>query len=198
MQPRLLIALAVFLGSYLPLSMILLIQDFNIDLWGNPICNPIIDFGGCSTPFRNSYISVTFFCVCFLGLVITKYALKLIKSTERKIDIKEIKHTPTDLMNYVLPYVVSFMSVDYKEINKFLGFIVFLCWLFWITYRSGQIILNPILIVMNWKLYEVKYTHSGSTDEMVGKILSNTLIEVNLSYNYQEIQDVIIIKESDV
>lgn len=32
---------------------------------------------------------------------------------------------------------------------------------------------------------------------MVGKILSNTLIEVGVSYNYQEIQDVIIIKETD-
>ena len=38
-------------------------------------------------------------------------------------------------MNYTLPYVVSFMSIEYHDTGKFVGLIIFLAWMFWITYR---------------------------------------------------------------
>jgi hypothetical protein len=53
-------------------------------------------------------------------------------------------------MNYVLPYVVSFMSIDYQVTGKFVGFLIFLGWMFLITYKSGQIMLNPLLTVFGW------------------------------------------------
>ena len=58
-------------------------------------------------------------------------------------------------MNYTLPYIVSFMSFGYDQEGKFIGIVIFLTWIFWITYKSGQIILNPILVAFGWKLYEV-------------------------------------------
>jgi len=79
-------------------------------------------------------------------------------------------------MNYVLPYVVSFMSLDYSEPSKFLGFIVFLAWIFVITYRSGHIMMNPVLSVFRWQLYEIKYRHIGGGNELMGFALSKSVI----------------------
>lgn len=96
-------------------------------------------------------------------------------------------------MNYVLPYIVSFMSIDYLQANKFLGFIIFLLWLFWLSYKSGQIILNPMLMVFNWKMYEVTYRFPGSQDVFSGVVLSNLSIEPNSDYEYETVQSVIVI-----
>jgi hypothetical protein len=74
----------------------------------------------------------------------------------------EVKYVPADLMNYTLPYVVSFMSIEYQDTGKFIGLIIFLGWMFWITFRAGQIILNPLLIAFGWRLYDIKYRYAGS------------------------------------
>jgi len=97
-------------------------------------------------------------------------------------------------MNYVVPYVVSFISLDYQETSKFVGFLIFLGWLFWITYESGQIILNPILTVFGWKLYEIKYTFIGSRNILTGRSLASTEISPNTTYHHAQVQDVLIIK----
>ena len=54
--------------------------------------------------------------------------------------------------------MVSFMSLDYEQGPKLVGFAAFLLWIFWITHKSGQIAMNPVLAVLGWKLYEIKYT----------------------------------------
>lgn len=97
-------------------------------------------------------------------------------------------------MNYVLPYVVSFMSLDFKDTNKFFGFLVFLSWLFLITFRSGQIILNPLLIVFGWNLYEIKYKYPRSPNIFTGRMLSRVAISPNTTYIQAPIQDVLIVK----
>ena len=69
--------------------------------------------------------------------------------------VTESKHVPADLINYVIPYVVSFMSLDYEQTPKLFGFAVFLIWIFWITYKSGQIALNPVLAVLGLSLIHI-------------------------------------------
>ncbi|MBL0000910.1 MAG: hypothetical protein IPO97_07845 [Sphingomonadales bacterium] len=75
-------------------------------------------------------------------------------------------------MNYTLPYIVSFMSIEYSDTGKFVGFVVFLLWIFWISHRSGQIILNPVLIALSWRMYEVEYKFPGSDAKHSGKALA--------------------------
>ncbi|MBE8716535.1 hypothetical protein C4F51_04955 [Cellvibrio sp. KB43] len=53
------------------------------------------------------------------------------------------------------------MGVDYGSLGKVAGLSLFLTWLFFITFRSGQIILNPILLVFGWNLYEAKVLVNG-------------------------------------
>jgi hypothetical protein len=192
---RLIPAVIIFIGSYFPLSMILLSQDFKYDMMNWKFCSDFfVDFTSCVIPFSNPALSIGFFVVCLGCFVVTVITLK-VKTPSQQIIVKEVKHVPTDLMNYVLPYIVSFMSIQYSETSKFVGFLIFLGWLFWLSYKSGQIILNPILIALGWKLYEIKFSYVGSSNDLIGKALSRTDFATNAICVTETIQDIIIKKE---
>lgn len=192
MQFRILIALFIFLGSYLPLSLILLAQNYDYAYLNNQICWQFWN-GGCALPFRNPSFAIGIFVACLICFVVTLGSLAVVRP-KQEIAIGEAKHVPTDLMNYTLPYVVSFMSIDYQEQGKFIGFLIFLGWMFWITYKSGQIILNPLLIVLGWRLYDISYTFAGSSGAQSGNALVKGRIEAGRRYRQAPVQDILIIK----
>jgi hypothetical protein len=108
--------------------------------------------------------------------------------------VTESKHIPADLINYVFPYIVAFIALDFSSVTKLMGFFVFLLWMYAITYKSGQIAMNPALAVFGWKLFEVKYRFIQSTDEMIGRVLSTVEIEPNHTYDQTAMQDVMIVR----
>jgi hypothetical protein len=195
MQLRFLTAAIIYTGSYLPLSLILLFQDFKYESLGRPFCTNWDSFGAyCDLPLRNPKVAISLVILCVICFLITIFTLFVV-SPKRQIRIFESKYIPSDLMSYTLPYVVSFMSLDYQQQSKFFGFIIFMIWLFLITYKSGQIILNPLLVVFGWKLYEIRYAFSGSANLINGIALSKCEISPNQEYRHSQIQDVLIIKE---
>lgn len=193
MQLRVLVALFVFLGSYLPLSLILLAQDFDYAFLEKPLCCELWTDTGI-LPFKHPVFAVGIFAVCLVCLVVTLFALAVVRP-KHEILVKEAKYVPTDLMNYTLPYIVAFMSIDYQESSKFVGFLIFLGWMFWITYKSGQIILNPLLIVLGWRLYDLTYNFIGSTDQQTAKALVKGSIESGKQYRQTPVQDILIIRD---
>lgn len=193
MKLRLIASFVLFIGSYLPLSLILLAQDFRYDLLDSSICLNLSD-PKCVLPLRNTYFSVPIFFVCLLCFCISLLSLKSVE-VKTPIDVDSVEYVPAELMSYTLPYVVSFMSLDYQETGKFVGLLVFLAWIFLITYRSGQLILNPLLIVFGWRLYQVKYKYAGGESLHSARVLSNVQLLANNRYLHNTIQDVMIIKE---
>jgi hypothetical protein len=156
MQIYLIPALLLFLGSYFPLSLILLLQDITPDSWNLPLCYSINVFTECQLPqLANPGRVGTFFVICFLSLIFFLWCLKHFQGLH-DIQIEESRTIPNDLINYVFPYVVSFMGLEVGATGKFYGFIVFLVLMFLITYRSGQILMNPLLLVAGWQLYEIR------------------------------------------
>lgn len=192
MKLRIIASLVVFIGSYFPLSLILLAQDFRYELLSADFCWPI-GIDPCVMPFRNGTLSIPAFAIC---LVCVFFSFGVLKSVKPKIpvDVKEAKYIPAELMAYTLPYVVSFMSLEYKDTGKFVGLLVFLGWMFVITYRSGQLILNPLLIAFGWRLYEVTVSYPGDTEARTSWALSQSDLQPNTRCSVATIQDVMIIK----
>lgn len=152
MQVRLIPSVLLFLGSYFPLSVILLLQDVADSSWAKSLC---WSFKDCELPVLvNPGRSLAFFIICFASLIFFIWILNRIPGVH-ELTVKESKAVPNDLINYVFPYVVSFMGLDLGGNGKFYGFVVFLAWMFLITYRSGQILMNPLLLAMGWQLYEI-------------------------------------------
>ncbi|MER8402443.1 hypothetical protein [Mesorhizobium sp. M1348] len=195
MQFRLLTAIIVFLGSYLPLAAILFSQNVDYSSFRRGFCWPL-RAGRCELPINEAGYSITFLLVTLSCFGLTILFLRLV-NPKQDVNISEPEYVPTDLMNYTLPYVVSFMGINYNETNKFVGFCVFLAWMFWITHKSGQIFLNPILIALGWRLYNVTYSFAGSTDTHKGRALVKGYLEAG-RFKQWPIQDIQIVKPKEI
>jgi len=161
MQLNFLAALFLFLGSYFPLSIILAIQDVRSTSWDLPFCRTFSFWEECSLPaLANPTLAICFIGVTSVSIIFFWFVLKNFDGRQEML-ILESKTIPNDLINYVFPYLVSFMGLELGNEGKVWGFVVFLCWMFLITYRSGQILMNPLLLVAGWQLYEVNADMEG-------------------------------------
>lgn len=182
MQFRFVPAFLVFLGSYFPLAVILALQDIKQESWELGFC---WNFNNCVLPSSNhpyfSLLSILVTLACFL------LTIKVLHSLRYKYSFTVLTSKPisSELISYSFPYIVAFMGVDYSSVGKVAGLIVFLILLFFITYRSGNIIMNPILIILGWNLYEVKVKINNRN--RVVKLLCKT-DPVPGEYFYEEIQ----------
>lgn len=167
MQFRLLPAFLVFLGSYFPLAIILALQDIKQEYWELEICRNV---NNCVLPSNNHpFLSLLIVCLTFACLVVTVQILRGLRY-KYPVTIVSLKPIPSELISYSFPYIVSFMGVDYGSTGKIAGLAVFLIWLFLITYRAGYIIMNPMLLILGWNLYEAEAKINGH--KRVIKLLS--------------------------
>ena len=191
MQFRLLSGFVIFIGSYLPLALILAVQDIPISWWGRSFCD-FSDIGNCLfNPFSNPHLSIAFILATCISVVVSNISLKKI-AFPFEGEVKISKTIPNDIINYVFPYVVSFMGISYDAPEKLLGFSVFLIWMFAITYKSGQIIMNPLLLMFGWKLYEAKIQINGQERDV--RVFKKGVLTPG-NYKFQSIQDFYISKD---
>ncbi|WP_157957010.1 hypothetical protein [Salinicola salarius] len=194
MQLKIPSAFLIFCGSYLPLSVILLIKDFDESALGDNVCwGYFSGVESCYLPFYNPGFGFGIVAFCLACLFLSLFLLSRIRC-KYEIKLLEIKHVPMDLMNYVLPYLVAFISINYSEPKEFLGYLIFLAWLFWITFKSGRAVLNPVLAIFNWKFYEVSYVLKEGGLEKSGVMLSNLEVVSGKWISHNKIQDVIIVR----
>ncbi|KVD88264.1 hypothetical protein WS63_00950 [Burkholderia stagnalis] len=160
MKMRLFPALILFLGSYFPLSLILLVQDVKETSWKTHMCR-IAEMLSCHFPeLANPERALGLLGICAVSLVIFMVLMRNL-SGYSSLDVIDSKSIPNDLINYVFPYVVSFMGLDLGVNGKFFGFLLFIVLMFLITFRSGQILMNPFLLIAGWQLYELNIVTEG-------------------------------------
>lgn len=193
MQFNLLPAFLIFLGSYLPLAIILAVQDIPATWWDRPLCTTaLFKTGECQfIPFDNPTLSITFLLVSTLATLLARSSLRRIKYPFL-LDVKRMKATPNEIINYTFPYVVSFMGITYGDPQKLIGFGVFLLWMFAITLKSGQILMNPLLLIFGWKLYEATILINGIEKDV--RVLKHGNLEVGQQMG-QTVQDFYILRD---
>ena len=193
MQFNLAPAFFIFLGSYFPLAIILAIQDIPLTWWKQSICRfSALRAAECVfIPFEHAALSLVFLVVSGLAVFLARYSLNHLNYPFRA-EIKRSKAIPSEIINYTFPYVVSFMGMTYSEPQKMLGFFVFLIWMFAITYKSGQILMNPLLLIFGWRLHEA--TIVISSEEKDVRVLRNSNQSPKGAVEVQTIQDFYIIK----
>lgn len=170
MQFRLMSAAILFIGSYFPLALILLVQDIPKKFLNAVPCN----WGNHATctfqVLEHPFLAVGGALITGVSLLFTHWGLGKVK-LRFDVEVLESKSIPNDLINYVFPYVVSFMGLNYEDTGKMLGFLVFLMALFTITYRSGQIVMNPFLIIFGWRIFEAKILVGHSKEPRITRVL---------------------------
>ncbi|WP_217899546.1 hypothetical protein, partial [Pantoea sp. VS1] len=114
MQFQLIPGFLIFIGSYLPLALILALQDIPKAWWDQAFCTvQSFSNGTCVfVPFANPIISSSFLLVTILAILIVKTSLKKV-SYPFMVKVTKYKKIPNEIINYTFPYVVSFMGISY-------------------------------------------------------------------------------------
>lgn len=193
MQFHLFPGFLIFIGSYLPLAIILAMQDIPAKWWSQPLCTSSqLQSGSCQfIPFENPVLSLTFLVVAALATLLAKASLQRIKYPF-VVEVKRLKATPNEIINYTFPYVVSFMGIAYGDPQKLVGFGVFLLWMFAITLKSGQILMNPLLLIFGWKLYEATIVINNVEKDV--RVLKHGSLDLG-THTAQTVQDFYILRD---
>lgn len=157
-------AFVIFLSGYSPLALILIVQDFNF----------------ATQQFRNPTSSAALACLAIASLAAIAPCLHLRHSSfEGKVE--RVQNRSHELLNYSLPYIVAFFGINLGSPSSWLPFVLFLLLIFYLTFRTQAIFINPILVALGYGLYEVDFVERGKTKHNI--FLSKEVPSPGTTYN---------------
>lgn len=165
MKPKLLTAILLFISAYSPLFLILVVKDFD---------------------FYESYRFVHPIGICILlGLAVLSVILlfipiKKINRGSMIVTVRAVRHRSIDLINYTIPYIVSFFGFNISKIEDVLSLAIFLSLLLLMTLKSKSIFMNPILLIAGYNLYDLDYEYDGQTQSTI--VISKFDMKTNERY----------------
>lgn len=159
MKLKIFFSIIVFVSSYFPLVIVLIIKDF--------------DFS--KNQFHNlTLVSILSACT-LLSCAITLIASKMFKDGVL-VSLTKVSNKSTDMFTYTIPYMLSFYKFDLSDLNMLLSLAAFMSWMFIVSYRSQSLFVNPVLAVVGYGLYDCQF--KDTTSERHGLILSKIELEV--------------------
>lgn len=151
MKPRPLISLLIFLSAYAPLALIVVAKDFD---WEK---QKFAHFAG----------SMVCLGVGFASLIVLQVVMKAFPG-QHPVEIKSVKGRSGDLINYSIPYLVTFVTVDkFFELSNLVPFVLFMALMFLLTLKTQSIFINPILAAMGYGLYDVQFKEGNAEKDGV-------------------------------
>lgn len=83
------------------------------------------------------------------------------------VKIRSIKSRSVDLINYTIPYIVSFFGFDLSKIEDVVSLTIFLCLMLLLTIKSKSVFMNPILLLAGYNLYDLEYEFDGKVNSTI-------------------------------
>src|SRR5690606_2920762 len=148
MKPKLLTAILLFISAYSPLFLILAVKDFDFN---------------CSYHFKHPIAIYTMLGIALLSVILLFVTVASMKRGNMPVKIKSVKNRSVDLINYTIPYIVSFFSFDLSKIEDMISLSIFLLLLLLLTIKSKSVFMNPILLLAGYNLYDLEYEFDGKT-----------------------------------
>lgn len=141
MRPRVFTAILLFISAYSPLFLILAVKDFDFAL--NSLKHPVPIY---------ILLAITLISIVLLFITITT-----IKRGSMCVEIVTVKNRSVDLINYTIPYMLSFFGIDLSRPEDTISITIFLVIMLLLTITSKSVFLNPILALVGYGLYDLDY-----------------------------------------
>lgn len=149
MKLRFLSSLLVFISAYSPLSIIFAIQDFDSkEKW-----------------FGHPLLVYWILGISAISCIVVLASVGFAKSSSTPIKILGVSNRSGELINYSIPYMISFFVMDMGDTKRMISFGFFMLLMYWITLKTHNIFVNPILACFGYNLYDVKYSKDGQERE---------------------------------
>jgi len=168
MKPRIAISFIIFLSAYAPLSLLFAVRDFD---------------GGAKW-FHHPRFVFGVLIVASLSLLFLLFAMSRLKG-QFPITVNRVALRSNDLINYAIPYLISFFGVDFGKWQDVAALGMFLLLLFVLSYKTQSIFINPALALFGYGLYEVDFTEG--TKQKNGVFLAKGDLIPNSGYKMERL-----------
>ena len=150
MKLRFWASVLIFISAYSPLSVIFLIQDFELPGWR--LKHPLV-------------IGITL-AVSVISCIAIWVAVSRLKTSSPPVKILKVSNRSGELVNYSIPYLVSFFALNLDDTKMLLSFGFFMVIMYWMTLKTHNIFVNPILgPVLAMIVYDVQYKRRSKERE---------------------------------
>ena len=146
MKPKLLTAVLLFISAYSPLFLILAVKDFDFI---------------CTLQFKHPLAIFILLGIAILSIVLLFVTISSIKRGNMPVTVKAVRNRSVDLINYTIPYIVSFFGFDLAKMEDIISLSIFLLLLLLLTIKSKSVFMNPILLLAGYNLYDLEYEFDG-------------------------------------
>lgn len=152
MKPKLLTAILLFISAYSPLFLILAVKDFDFKSKLN---------------FNHQTFVCSILGISLLSIILLFYTVSKIQRGNMPVKIISVKNRSVDLINYTIPYIVSFFGFDLSKIEDVISLSIFLLLMLLLTLKSKSVFMNPILLLMGYNLYDLEYEFDGKKQSTI-------------------------------
>ena len=146
MKPKVITAILLFISAYSPLFLILAVKDFDFN---NTHC------------FKHPVEIAIILGLAVLSIALLFASICSIKPGNMSVKVKSVNNRSADLINYTIPYIVSFFSFDLSKTEDVVSLSIFLLLMLFLTIKSKSIFMNPILLLAGYNLYDLEYEFDG-------------------------------------
>lgn len=168
MKPRIAISFIIFLSAYAPLSLLFAVRDFDdAAKWFH---HPRFVFAVLST--------------AGVSLLFLLFAMSRLKG-QFPITVNRVALRSNDLIDYSIPYLISFFGVDFGKWQDLAALGMFLMLLFILSFKTQSIFINPALALFGYGLYEVDFTEG--TKQKNGVFLAKGDLIPNSDYKMERL-----------
>lgn len=180
-------SIAIFISGYTPLFLIMMIKDVQAINWcTHALSSPVLGLNQISVPigltFNNLNVVLGLVLLSFLSLALLWFVLKNVTSNPFEITVTKAKSRSSEVVNYTIPYMISFVAFDLSKWQDLLSLILFLSILCLLSIRSQSIFINPILAALGYGLYDCAYKENGKDKECVMLSQKDLVAEDTVKY----------------
>ncbi|CAH6852307.1 conserved membrane hypothetical protein [Vibrio chagasii] len=186
-KTRLLSSIAIFISGYTPLFLIMIIKDIKKVVWfEHTFESAVWGFSKLKIPywfeFKNIEIVLALLLLSVASLVLLSYVLRNVTKRPFVINVISAKSRSSEVVNYTIPYMISFVAFDLSKWQDIVSLFLFLSVLCLLSVRSQSVFINPILAALGYGLYDCKYNEAGNEKECVMLSKHDLLTGNNESY----------------
>ncbi|MDI6719551.1 MAG: hypothetical protein QMD46_08085 [Methanomicrobiales archaeon] len=130
---RLWVKIGLFLSAYLPLFLILAINNW-----------------------FNLYITGLFVIILVISLIWFVVVFIVKRTTRESYHVVNVENKAKDALNYVIPYIISFISLDLSKWQDSIALAILLVIIFVVYVQSELLYINPLLFFFGYSLYSLE------------------------------------------
>lgn len=147
----------MFLSSYSPLYLFLITYNFTLPDMKNSIYR-IYMYSAIEKMDIMFYILVMLMVLPSFGLY---FLVRLSKSGSEAVKIKKISNSNDKVLDYILTYIVSFMTTDFSKMSEgnskiLVTFILIQLLLGYLYCKNNMLYINPLLNIIGFNIYSVE------------------------------------------